>query len=136
MDEKTLTINVAKIYESSVGQSVDFKLSGTLDGDEEIKFISPVDLDVILTRIDDGLLANLTVQTEIELTCSRCAKQFRKKIKLTVEQAYDYEKNADLEFRIGKNMIIDFQSLVRDEIILKQPIKVLCKENCSGIERK
>ena len=133
MNEKTFEINIASVYNAEIGHSEDFELTGNLENEEEFKFLSPVVVKMNLDRIDDGIMVNGEILTRIELVCSRCADVFSKDIDLNFGKIYKDSPDETDDDVIADDLNIDFQSIIRDEIILSLPIKILCKETCQGV---
>lgn len=83
------------------------------------------------------------LEAELELTCSRCLKQFRKKTSMPVDLVYrpveeledeSYELEPDeLDTGFYREDEIDLDAVVSEQLILSIPIKVLCDEGCKGI---
>ena len=70
---------------------------------------------------------DLTVQTHIEgeqsLTCSLCLEEFNNV----------FEKDITLHYDIKGLDSVTLDADIRDEIILENPIRVLCRPDCRGL---
>ncbi|MDR2654747.1 MAG: DUF177 domain-containing protein [Oscillospiraceae bacterium] len=66
--------------------------------------------------------------------CDRCAEYFENPGRLLIEQTIVTEPaNEDADFIVCENQELDLTELVRSEIILNLPPKLLCREDCKGV---
>lgn len=97
-----------------------------------------------LVRTDRGILAQGTLRTEIEVTCSRCLRSCPLALTLVVEEEYypttDVLTGVKLSlpdqagcFTIDEHHILDITEAIRQYIVLAIPMKPLCQENCAGL---
>ena len=82
-------------------------------------------------------IVSLGAQAEfaLDLTCDRCAAAFRRNFKIPVEHVLVTELNDENndELIVVGSMRYDIEPLVREDILLSLPTKVLCREDCLGI---
>ena len=136
-----LQMNVSQLLKSLIGATRDYTISETVD-------IAgggyPVQGDIRLLRTHRGILAKGILQTEVELTCSRCLTPFSQAVSLTMEDEYipevDVTSGATLPvtddpgiFTINERHILDLTEAVRQYTLLGTPMKPLCRENCAGL---
>ncbi|MDO8513372.1 MAG: DUF177 domain-containing protein [bacterium] len=133
MDEKKFSIDMREILSGEVGKLYKYKLSGHLSSEDEIKYISPVIVKLDIVNIDKTINAKGNIETEIELICSRCGRGFNRHIDLQFERIF--EEDLDADDVLSSDGIVDFEPIVREEIILSLPIQILCKKNCRGLLR-
>jgi uncharacterized protein len=97
-----------------------------------------------LLRTQRSILAKCRLNTDADLTCSRCLRTFRRPLTLKFEEEYLPTMNiitgAPLEipedsgsFTINQQHILDLQEAVRQYALLNTPMKPLCDENCAGL---
>ena len=95
-------------------------------------------------RTDHGILANDTLHTQIELTCSRCLVSFSSPLTLNIEEEYfpttDVVTGVSMPlpdepgcFTIDENNILDLTEAIRQYALLAIPMKPLCREDCAGL---
>jgi len=105
---------------------------------------SPVQGEIRLMRTDRGIMVKGTLDTEIELTCSRCLCPFDCPLRLNIEEEYvpttDIVTGASLSlpdesgcFTINEQNILDLTEAIHQYAQLAIPIKSLCRENCAGL---
>lgn len=127
-------------------------LAGVFAGEETLPFETRLDLSELefsgarpfqTPVVIRGTAANHAGVVMIELTasysvcapCDRCAVEVHREEKLplsyVVVQNVEGEDTED--FVVAKDMKVDIEALVRDDIILRFPMKFLCKPDCKGI---
>jgi uncharacterized protein len=71
----------------------------------------------------------------LNLTCDRCAADFSRTFIVPLEHVLVTELNDDDndEFIVVDSFHYDLEPLVREDVVLALPMKVLCREDCVGI---
>ncbi len=119
------------------------KVSFPEDG---LNLTGPVKVDLHLVNTGASVYVTGTLATEAELECSRCLKKFKRQLSVRVEEEYVRElpappaKNAkgvelsenDFVYPLGKDNSLDLGELIRQNLTLALPIKILCREACKG----
>ena len=108
------------------------------DGVYDLVEAEPVRLHVLNTG-DRMLVVQGSAQFALMIPCSRCLEPVKVPFSLTLERALDMNQTdedrvKDLDeqpYLQGYNLDVD--QLVRDELLLNLPMKVLCDEDCKGI---
>jgi uncharacterized protein len=114
-------------------------------GTEEVyRIVAPVRLvmDVQKDREKIGLMG--TLQTVLELDCSRCLEGFAVPVDAQFDLLYvPAAENAgvdekeieedDLDTAYYREGVIDLADLVREQLYLALPMKPLCQEACRGL---
>jgi uncharacterized protein len=138
-----MQVNVAQLLKGDVGSVRDYEVDGVIDVTENGKS-SPVRGTVSLTRTDRSILAKGVVNSEVELTCSRCLNQFSCPLTLNIEEEYfpttDIVSGASLSssnepdrFTIDEHHVLDLTEALRQCALLAIPMKPLCREDCAGL---
>jgi len=100
--------------------------------------------EIRLMRTDRSILAKGTLQTDIELTCSRCLSLFSCPLTLNIEEEYfpttDVATGVPVSlpdepgcFTIDEHNILDLTEAIRQYALLVTPMKPLCREDCVGL---
>lgn len=90
----------------------------------EIKFDEPVRVEARITKITNAVSANLKLTGSFYTECSRCLDKFK----------INLDKMLKLNLQVSmSDEVIDFNTDIREEIILDYPMKPLCKPGCKGI---
>lgn len=95
--------------------------------DEEIDLHSPLDIDASVERVGDVVHAKATVQADYGFLCARCLEEMHAVDKRVYD--FNFEVNAGDEY-------VDIGEEIRQELIMANPVKVLCKPDCKGICEK
>ena len=138
-----MQMNVAQLLKSPVGSTRNHKVSGAIDISGG-GVCSEVYGEVQLLRTNRGILVRGTLNTEIEVTCSRCLNIFRCSLALNIEEEYfpviDVVSGSSLDvpeepgcFTIDESHILDLTEAVRQYALLARPMKPLCREDCAGL---
>ena len=138
-----MQINVSQLLQEPIGATRDYLIDDTAASADSIKD-RPVRGECHLLRTQRSILAECTLETEAELTCSRCLCQFRYPITVKFREEYvptvDVVTGAPVEapdepsiFTIDEHHILDLTEAIRQFSLLAIPMKPLCSEDCAGI---
>lgn len=95
-----------------------------LDADiEDVQFTTPISLLVRAFKQAAHLSLDAHASGERHSTCSRCLEEFDS----------NFEKDFTLQFETKGLEEVDVDSSLRDEMILDNPIRILCREDCKGL---
>lgn len=111
---------------SSRGLEIDQKIpkEGIGLSDEEVDITSPLHITASLKWANDTVLATAHLEADFGFLCSRCLETIHE------HQSRDY----NFTFEITTNEeYIDLGEEIRQEIIVENPARILCKEECKGI---
>lgn len=100
---------------------------------------SVLDLDVRLTGVSEGVLADGEVGAVAEGECARCLAPVRDALQVQVQELYAYEGSvteatteADEIMRLEGDLL-DLEPAVRDALVLAMPVTPLCRPDCPGL---
>jgi uncharacterized protein len=138
-----MQINVAQLLRAPIGSVRDYDIKQVIDitGDGVSSLVQG---QVRLMRTNRSILAKGTLDTEAELTCSRCLGQFECPLVMKLEEEYypttDVITGAPVPvpdepglFIIDEHHVLDLTEAVRQYALLAIPMKPLCKEDCAGL---
>ncbi len=91
---------------------------------EELDLRSPLTVKAKVQRVDNQIIAHTKVRADYGYLCARCLEEFHEEHEN--EYHFDFELTEDDEY-------IDLGEEIRQEMILANPAKVLCKKDCKGI---
>lgn len=129
-----LKFNVSNLLTQDIGATQGFEIytKPKPDNPDNIKQIKGV---VTLMNADTKILGTFQVDATIDLECSRCLKEFPKSYTLNFERQFQYHPQSDSEdLPISPNQTLDIAEAIKEEILLKIPLKPLCKKDCKGIK--
>ena len=96
---------------------------------------SPVELDIRLESVVEGVLVSGSATVEVRGECVRCLGDISDELEVGIQELYVYpgvEPDDDLASRL-ENDLIDLEPLLRDEVVLDLPFQPLCRDDCSGL---
>lgn len=75
------------------------------------------------------------VKFTIDTLCDRCAAPVKKEMKLCFEHTLVSKLNDDdnCELYLVEDMHFNLDELIREDILLSLPTKILCREDCKGL---
>ena len=132
--QKPFRINVGFLINQPVGYSrvLPFKLDKIDIEDESLRNFNG---SINLTRTQDGLIAQVVIDAEVESECSRCLEPFKNKIFSKFKEffTFPYVEASEDEIRVPEDGNIDFEPILHDYILMEMPIKPVCKFDCMGL---
>jgi uncharacterized protein len=96
---------------------------------------SPVELDLRLESVVEGVLVTGTAKVQVRGECVRCLGPVSDELEVEIQELYVYpgiETDSDLASRLEGDLI-DLESLLRDAVVLDLPFQPLCREDCAGL---
>jgi uncharacterized protein len=107
---------------------------------------APIDVDLRLEAVAQGVLATATVSGEAVGECTRCLEPLTFFVQEEFQELFYYEVDYRQKPK-GKEIVvededellamegdfIDLDGPIRDALILNLPINPLCKEDCEGL---
>jgi uncharacterized protein len=100
---------------------------------------SPIDLDVRLEAVMEGVLVTGTAKVALAGECTRCLDPMQDELEVDVQELYAYDDEHDEppeddeEVSRLEGDLLDLEPLVRDAVVLALPFRPLCRENCPGL---
>ncbi|OFI07691.1 hypothetical protein CLOACE_00390 [Clostridium acetireducens DSM 10703] len=124
------------VQEKVLKKDIDLELKKDIlfDGSENIKFLDTIKLKGSVSKMGNLLHLEAKINTNVELSCSRCLSKFPYKIDLNIVEEFSNCKKCEDEDVISIECDeIDIAEVIMNNIIMALPIKRLCKENCKGL---
>jgi uncharacterized protein len=99
---------------------------------------SPVELDLRLEAVVEGVLVSGQARAELEGECVRCLEPIHDEVEVRFQELFYYEdQNVDPEEDPEASMLQDdlvaLEPLLRDAVVLALPLQPLCTEDCPGL---
>jgi uncharacterized protein len=91
----------------------------------------PVQVDLTLDRISDGIVASGTVSAEWRADCSLCLKEIGHRLEVHVDELFEPSPVEGETYPIVGHEI-DLEQLVRDAIVLELPLAPHCEPPCAA----
>jgi uncharacterized protein len=140
-----LTWNVTGLLAEPAGATRDYVVAGVmLDLGEDLRQSDPIEGRVHVSRTNRGLLVTADLTTSLDAECSRCLRDIEVPLELRIEEEVlpsldlqtglpvDSGLNPDAT-RLSDHHELDLEPLVREAILLAEPIAPLCEPDCPGL---
>ena len=101
---------------------------------------APVELDLRMEAVMEGVLVTGTATADLEGECVRCLDPIVDELDVTFQELFVYEDSSDQpsdEEDDGvsrlEDDLLDLEPLLRDAVVLALPFQPLCEEDCPGL---
>jgi len=140
-----LTWNVSGLLGDDPGTSREYDVADvTIPLDEGMALARPINGHVRLQRTNRGILADARLTTALEAECSRCLRPMEVPVDIVLEEeflpAIDLATGKPLSTdaepdvaRLTDHHELDLEPLVRDELVIAEPIAPLHSPDCQGL---
>jgi len=91
---------------------------------------------LLLTRTDQHILAAGTLKSALTAECVRCLEPFRLQLHIHLEELFVLHPGPrvmDMNYCVDWNGTIDLTPALREQVVLVQPIKPVCRPDCKGL---
>lgn len=89
--------------------------------------------DLTFTRVQDGILIQAKIESEIQVECDRCLESFSLPATLELEEIISISDKPDVTYSLTEEGWLDVSPLLREQAWLAIPIKALCTPDCRGL---
>jgi uncharacterized protein len=103
---------------------------------------SPIDIDLRLEAVMEGVLVTGTADADLVGECSRCLETIEDSVHVDLQELFVYDDHHDRGSRPDEldddvsrleGDLIDLEPLLRDAVVLALPFQPLCREDCPGL---
>jgi uncharacterized protein len=112
---------------------------------------SPVDLDLRLESVVEGVLVSGTAQARATGECVRCLDPVDLPVEVDLQELYDYpaphagaghraqpahpaaEEDDEHDLHQLEGDLLDLEPVLRDSAVLALPLQPLCRDDCPGL---
>ena len=99
----------------------------------------PVELDLRMESVVEGVLVSGTVTAPVTGDCARCLGPVADRLIVDVQELFAYEDSTteetteedEVSHLVGAHL--DLEPVVRDAVVLALPLSPLCREDCRGL---
>ena len=107
----------------------------------EVPASSPIELDIRLEGVVEGVLVTGSARVTQAAECSRCLDPARREVVVPVQQLFEYPDLVLYEERTGDEEplptldgeLLDLEPVLRDAVVLELPLAPVCSPNCPGL---
>jgi uncharacterized protein len=113
-------------------------LSGTVDDlATELATLSedtPVNVELVLESLIEGIVASGTLQGSLSLRCARCLKEFERGFSVGVSELFVPFPHEDSdEYPLDPEGYLDPDQMIRDAVGVELPFAPVCRPDCLGL---
>ena len=96
---------------------------------------SPVDLDLRLESVVEGVLVTGTAVVRLRGVCARCLEEISTQDEVDIQELFCYPDKEldDAEALHIEGELIDLEPVLRDAVVLELPFTPLCQPDCAGL---
>jgi len=104
------------------------ELMGVLPG-------SPVEMDVRLESVMEGVLASGSARVRLTGECARCLGPIEDDLDVTFQELYVYPESDAEEDEAARldGELLDLEPVLRDAVVLALPFRPVCRADCPGL---
>ncbi|AKM84659.1 TPA: hypothetical protein DHW58_01745 [Patescibacteria group bacterium] len=89
---------------------------------------------VLLTRLDQSILAKFDITASLNLNCDKCLESFREQLPLSFDREYSLVPSDDPEVLAVGDGELDTDLAIAQEVSISLPLQVVCKPDCKGLD--
>ncbi|MFG6401679.1 MULTISPECIES: YceD family protein [unclassified Microbacterium] len=93
----------------------------------------PLEIDIRLESVHEGILATATVDTRYTGVCGRCLTDIEAPVEVEFQELFTYPGEEAADFEVQDDHV-DLESHVRDAIVLSLPFQPVCQPDCLGLD--
>ena len=132
---KINVLNLLLENEKEIEVNLDKSINSDKLKDDRFEVISPIKVFGKLTFSNDIVRFDGSVEATCNFICDRCLEAFVCDLETDFYEEFKVGVNEnDEDFRPIVNDVIDLEESAIKSILINIPIKLLCKEECAGIE--
>lgn len=93
----------------------------------------PLEIDVRLESVHEGILVSGTVYATASGVCGRCLTDITEPVEVEFQELFAYPGDEANDFEVQDDHV-DLENLVRDAIVLSLPFQPVCQPDCLGLD--
>lgn len=94
---------------------------------------TPLDLEVRLEGLHDGILVSAEVDAVASGECVRCLDPVTIPVQVEFQELFAYSPDEALDFAVRDDHV-DLEPVVRDAVVLALPFQPVCRPDCPGLD--
>lgn len=96
---------------------------------------SPIELDLRLESVVEGVLVTGTAVVQVRGSCARCLEEIASTEEVDIQELFCYpgKELDDEEASRVEGELIDLEPVLRDAVVLDLPFTPLCRPDCPGL---
>jgi uncharacterized protein len=129
IDVRDLLDNPGAAKTVHVGEAVSGLHTELADVPEDV----PIEGDLTLESVVDGIFVHGAVAGRFEMRCARCLKEFDREFDVAMDEVYVRQPGPEDDYGLTPELTLDPEPMVRDAVVLEMPFSPLCKPDCLGL---
>jgi DUF177 domain-containing protein len=117
---------------ASRAERVRAPLPGLGSASAEVPLSEPVEVDITLERVSEGIVVRGTVHARWHAVCSRCLTAVAGEVATHVDELFERHPLAGETYLLDED-VVDLEPMVRDALVLDLPTMPLCRPDCAGL---
>jgi uncharacterized protein len=93
----------------------------------------PVQADLLLESVVEGILVSGPVTAPVELSCARCLTPIQSEFAVDVQELFSPDAGSEQDEYPLREASVDLEPMVRDAVVLAMPFAPLCRPDCRGL---
>ncbi|WP_026926580.1 YceD family protein [Granulicoccus phenolivorans] len=96
---------------------------------------SPIELDLRLEAVVEGVLVTGVARAQLTGECGRCLRPIEDDLEIDLQELFLYP-DTELDDEEASRIVaeqLDLEPLVRDQVVLELPFMPLCRPDCAGL---
>jgi len=94
---------------------------------------APLEIDLRLEGLHDGILASAHVSGTAVGECSRCLKAIEQPVEVDLAELFAYSADEAFDYQVHDDLV-DLEPVVRDAVVLSLPFQPVCRPDCPGLD--
>lgn len=96
---------------------------------------SPIEVDLRLESVVEGVLVTGTATVQVQGECARCLTPIAARRRVDVQELFVYPGSEAGEDEVSRLVgdKIDLEPLLRDDVVVDLPFQPRCREDCRGL---
>jgi uncharacterized protein len=96
---------------------------------------SPVDVELRLEAVMEGVLASGRAWATLAGECARCLEPLEDSLEVTLQELYVYPESDATEDEASRleGELLDLEPALRDAVVLALPFRPVCDPDCQGL---
>jgi uncharacterized protein len=96
---------------------------------------APIDLDLRLESVVEGVLVTGTATVPLRGECVRCLREISDELEVDVQELFTYAESEASEEEASRlqGELIDLEPVLRDQVVLDLPFQPVCSPDCAGL---
>ena len=93
----------------------------------------PLEIDVRLESVHEGILVTAEIETRYTGVCGRCLRDIAEPVEVEIQELFAYPGGEATDFEVQDDHV-DLETPVRDAIVLSLPFQPVCQPDCPGLD--